>query len=54
MQSNVLHSLHLHDNAVVLRSAPIGSNKREIATSLGYGANDIDAMVRDGVLYSPT
>jgi len=30
----------------------MGQHNREIAASLGYGADDIDAMVRDGVLYS--
>lgn len=31
----------------------MGQDNREIASSLGYDADDIDAMVRDGVLYSP-
>lgn len=35
------------------RPAPLmGQHNREIATELGYGAADIDAMVRDGVLYA--
>ena len=31
----------------------MGQHNRDIAQSLGYGVQDIDAMVRDGVLYSP-
>jgi crotonobetainyl-CoA:carnitine CoA-transferase CaiB-like acyl-CoA transferase len=30
----------------------MGQDNREIATSLGYSADDIDALVSDGVLYS--
>ena len=30
----------------------LGQHNREIAAELGYGADDIDAMVADGVLYS--
>lgn len=36
-----------------LRRPDMGQDNREIASSLGYDADDIDAMVRDGVLYSP-
>jgi crotonobetainyl-CoA:carnitine CoA-transferase CaiB-like acyl-CoA transferase len=32
----------------------IGQHNREIATSLGFAADEIESMVRDGVLYSPT
>jgi crotonobetainyl-CoA:carnitine CoA-transferase CaiB-like acyl-CoA transferase len=31
----------------------LGQHNREIAAELGFSANDIDAMQRDGVLYSP-
>jgi crotonobetainyl-CoA:carnitine CoA-transferase CaiB-like acyl-CoA transferase len=31
----------------------MGQHNREIAKSLGVDADEIDAMVRDGVLYSP-
>lgn len=31
----------------------MGQHNREIADSLGYSAQDIDAMLQDGVLYSP-
>jgi len=31
----------------------LGQHNREIAAELGFAANDIDAMQRDGVLYSP-
>jgi hypothetical protein len=30
------------------------ASNREIATSLGFAADEIESMVRDGVLYSPT
>ena len=30
----------------------LGQHNREIASELGFGAADIDAMVRDGVLYA--
>ena len=30
----------------------LGQHNREIAASLGYAGTDIDAMVRDGVLYA--
>lgn len=30
----------------------LGQHKREIAARVGFSASDIDAMVRDGVLYS--
>jgi len=34
-------------------AAPLlGQHNREIATELGYSANDVDAMVTDGVLYA--
>ena len=32
----------------------MGQHNREIAASLGFAGDDIEAMVRDGVLYSPT
>lgn len=31
----------------------MGQDNREIAASLGFGGDEIEAMVRDGVLYSP-
>lgn len=31
----------------------MGQHNRDIASSLGYGADDIETLVRDGVLYSP-
>ena len=31
----------------------LGQHNREIAAEVGYSADEIDAMVRDGVLYSP-
>jgi crotonobetainyl-CoA:carnitine CoA-transferase CaiB-like acyl-CoA transferase len=31
----------------------MGQHNREIAASLGFGGDEIEAMVRDGVLYSP-
>ena len=37
------------------RPAPLlGQHNREIAAELGFSASDIDAMARDGVLYSET
>ena len=30
----------------------LGQHNREIAAKLGYSAGEIDAMVRDGVLYA--
>ena len=30
----------------------MGQHNREIAAKLGYSAGEIDAMVRDGVLYA--
>ena len=30
----------------------LGQHNREIAASLGYGAAEIEAMERDGVLYA--
>jgi crotonobetainyl-CoA:carnitine CoA-transferase CaiB-like acyl-CoA transferase len=30
----------------------LGQHNREIAERLGYGKADVDAMVRDGVLYA--
>ncbi len=32
----------------------MGQDNRDIATSLGYGSEDIDALIQDGILYSAT
>lgn len=41
------------DTSPTCEALDMGQDNREIATSLGFGTDDIDAMVRDGVLYSP-
>jgi crotonobetainyl-CoA:carnitine CoA-transferase CaiB-like acyl-CoA transferase len=40
------------DTTVTVPAPLMGQHNRSIATSLGYSAEDIDALLRDGVLYA--
>jgi crotonobetainyl-CoA:carnitine CoA-transferase CaiB-like acyl-CoA transferase len=43
-----------YDTTVRTPAPLLGQDNRRIATSLGFSAEHVDTMVRDGVLYSET